>query len=294
MGQYEDSLGKDHPVIARVVTENQLAAQRGHEQTGVIFQRQGMTMGQSIAAEGTLYESGIPWFIPFGDGGSNGLSFTGTNAKFTLSAAVLTNFWNFFKAPSGGYIYLPAGSGGLTTGGWYFFRMTTDTDGEVFQEQYSGTGDAAIPASPTPHPNLTSGRITQVTTEVDGPSFILSGGSMGPNGIIRALVSHRTGTSASNRILKLKAGSTVIGQNTVSSGSFCTDLEFFKQNQGTQKLQSGIRVNAWLGVGGTSLLNDYTEIDFSVDQTITMSLQVAANTTSFCGWLREFTVKYGA
>lgn len=51
MGQYENSLGKDHPAIVRVVTEDQLAAQFGHEQPGVIFQRQGMTWRENLAAD---------------------------------------------------------------------------------------------------------------------------------------------------------------------------------------------------------------------------------------------------
>ncbi len=51
MGQYENSLGKDHPAIVRVVTEDQLAAQFGHEQPGVIFQRQGMTWRENLADE---------------------------------------------------------------------------------------------------------------------------------------------------------------------------------------------------------------------------------------------------
>jgi len=51
MGQYENSLGKDHPAVVRVVTEDQLAAQFGHEQPGVIFQRQGMTWRENLADE---------------------------------------------------------------------------------------------------------------------------------------------------------------------------------------------------------------------------------------------------
>lgn len=51
MGQYENSLGKDHPAIVRVVTEDQLAAQFGHEQPGVIFLRQGMTWRENLAAD---------------------------------------------------------------------------------------------------------------------------------------------------------------------------------------------------------------------------------------------------
>jgi len=64
-----------------------------------------------------LYQSGIPFWIPPGDGGSNGLSLA-ADGTFTLSAeAPMASAFNVFA--SGGYIYLPAGAGGLTTGGWF-------------------------------------------------------------------------------------------------------------------------------------------------------------------------------
>ena len=64
----------------------------------------------------TLYQSGIPFWIPPGDGGANGLSFTGTRGVFTLSAeAPMASAFNVLA--SGCYCYLPAGSGGLATGG---------------------------------------------------------------------------------------------------------------------------------------------------------------------------------
>lgn len=240
----------------------------------------------------TLFQSGIPFAILAGDGGVTGLSFTGTNAVFTLSAAVTTNFWNFFKTPGGGYMYLPASAGGLASGGWYFFRMTSETDGEVFQEMYPGTGEPTIPSSPTQHPNLTPGRITQVTTEVDAVSFVMPGGSMGPNGTLRALLSVRHPSSATVKTANVKVGSTSLARS--SSATYLLDMEFVRQNAGVQSLQHGVRIDSYIGAGQTTVSGDYTAVDFSADQTLTFSLRIAANTTSVVGWLRECIVKYGA
>ena len=71
-----------------------------------------------LTTDRVLYQSGIPFWIPPGDGGSNGLSFTGTRGVFTLSAeAPMTGASAYLT--SGCYIYIPAGAGGLA-GGWYW------------------------------------------------------------------------------------------------------------------------------------------------------------------------------
>ncbi len=111
-----------------------------------------------LTTDRVLYQSGIPFWIPPGDGGANGLSFTGTRGVFTLSAeSPMAN--SYLALATGGYCYLPAGAGGLVAGGWYWCKMTAATDGEVFSETYSGSGQPYLISSPTALPNLTSGRI---------------------------------------------------------------------------------------------------------------------------------------
>jgi len=247
----------------------------------------------------TLYQSGIPWWIPPGDGGSNGLNFTGTSGVFTLSAAIHTSLWNMFASPGGGYMYLPAGAGGLASGGLYFFRMTSDTDGEVFQEKYSGTGQPTIPASPTAHPNLTSGRITQTTSEVSFASFILPGNSMGPNGIMLARQKHVCSNSANNKTLRTRVGGSVVYTPQVTTSYLNHVLLWSRQNVGVANRQIGNRQTGtagnWdCGASATNYSADHTSVDTSIDQTVIFSGQLAANTDSIVFAPMQFSVQYGA
>ena len=296
MGQYENSLGKDHQVVARVVTEEQRAAQRSQVPPGVILQRDSYTLGQSIAAEGVLYQSGIPFWIPPGDGGANGLSFTGTRGVFTLSAeAPMASAFNVLA--SGGYCYLPAGAGGLATGGWYWCRMTDGTNGEVFAETYSGTGQPAFVSSPTPLPNLAAGRITQVVTEILGPAFTMPGGSMGPNGISEFLFRWFTSSTAGVKSVRLRTGGGVAwfsGLTTTTSNSLTARAT--RSNVGSQSRQIGNRTGSgsgWDSLGATTYASDVTAVDTSVDVTLTVTAQVAANTDSIIIVPMQFTVQYG-
>lgn len=294
MGQYENSLGKDHQVVARVVTEDQRAAQLGQEPGGVILQRQGHTLAQSIATEGVLFQSGIPFWLPPGDGGSNGLIFTGTRGVFTLSAAVVTNFWNFFG--SGGYAYLPANAGGLTTGGWYWCVMTSDTAGEIFAETYSGTGKPLFVASPTALPNLSAGRITQSTSEVAGPSFTVPGGSLGPNGRLIWSMRMACSNAASAKSFRIKDGSTAL-VTTQPTTSPCMELSGFIVNAGTTGRQFNARLTTVTGIasaGSTVGASEVSTIDTSVDQTLSFSIQLAANTDAAALVYEQVSTQYGA
>lgn len=111
MGQYENSLGKDHPAIVRVVTENQFAEQRGHEQPGVIFQRQGMTWLESLEQDvGPMVATHTP--VPtsvdsresgtavYAASGSYGLTFSGGGNTPTVVDA---NDGALISTPVGAY-----------------------------------------------------------------------------------------------------------------------------------------------------------------------------------------------
>ena len=241
-----------------------------------------------------LFQSGIPFVIFAGDGGSNGLSFSGTRGVFSLSAAVVTNFGNVFGA--GGYAYLPSGAGGIAAGGWYWCVMTNDTAGEIFAETYSGTGKPQFVATPTSMPNLSSGRITQTTSEVAGGSFTVPGGSLGPNG--RLIWSMRTtgSNAASAKSFRLKLGGTtlVTSQPTTSP---CMELLGFTVNLGTTGRQSNARSTTVTGVpaAGASIgVQEISTVDTSVDQTFLFSMQLAANTDSAALIYEQVAVQYGA
>lgn len=296
MGQYENSLGIDRPVIARVVTEDQRAVQRGQEPGGVILQRQGHTLAQSIAAEGVLYQSGIPFWIPPGDGGANGLSLA-ADGTFTLSAeSPIASAFNFLV--SGGYVYLPAGAGGLATGGWYWCKKTDGTNGQVFQETYSGTGQPAFVSSPTSFTGLTTGRITQVTSEIFGPSFTMPGGSSGPNGVTSFLLKWLTSSTAGNKAIRCRAGNAVFFHVLLTNTLSNQIVKVSRINMGVENRQVGNRTNsassAWDG-GSTSTTysGDVTTLNTAVDQTVSFSGQLPANTDSIIIVPMQFTVQYG-
>ena len=298
MGQYENSLGIDRPVIARVVTEDQRAVQRGQEPGGVILQRRGHTLAQSIAAEGVLYQSGIPFVIFAGDGGSNGLSFSGTRGVFTLSAETpMASSFNVLA--SGCYVYLPAGAGGLASGGWYWCVMTDGTNGEVFSNTYPGSGKPDFVASPTALANLSAGRITQITSEIYGPSFTMPGGSMGPNGILTSRIKYLTTSSAGTKYIRQKLGATDIVHWPITSTLNNQLFQSSRQNMGVQNRQIGNRTAATLlsawdgGSGSTVYSNDITTEDTSVDQEVSFTVRVAVNTDSIIMIPMQVTVQYG-
>jgi len=265
---------------------------------GIGFEsRDGRQVGL-LSTDGTLYQSGMPWWIPNGDGGANGLSFTGTRGVFTLSAeAPMASAFNVLA--SGCYVYLPAGAGGLATGGWYRCYMIDGTNGEVFSETYSGTGQPAFVSSPTPLPNLAAGRITQVITEILGPSFVMPGGSLGPNGVSTYTVKWFTSSTAGTKAVRLRAGGSVNWWAAAMTNTFNAQLvQGTRGNLGVTNRQIGNRVataHGWdCGPTATTYSADVTTIDTSVDVTMTVSAQIPANTDSIIMIPLLFEVKYGA
>lgn len=244
-----------------------------------------------------LYQSGIPFWIPPGDGGANGLSFTGTRGVFTLSAeAPMASAFNVLA--SGCHIYLPAGAGGLAIGGWYWCVPIDGTNGEVFANTYSGTGKPDFVASPTALPNLSAGRITQLTSEIFGPSFTMPGGSMGPNGINSALIKWITSSTATWKTIRCRAGSTLFFAIPIANSNNNQLVRFSRINVGVQNRQAGNRTSssysAWdAGSSATAYSGDVTTLDTSVDQTVAFTMQIQANTDSIILIPMRFDVQYG-
>jgi len=244
----------------------------------------------------TLFQSGLSFALLPGDGGANGLSFTGTRGVFTLSAAAPMQYAVGYLRKC--YCYLPEGAGGLAAGGWYWCQMSDDTNGEIFAETYV-SGDPAFVSSPTALPNLSAGRITQTLNPVTGPNFILPGRAMGPNGILRTSFGCRANNSATAKAVRILLGSQVFLHQQATTSNNIMDASSFTQNQGTESLQSA--VSQWIGkehsTGGATLSSTDltgTTVDTSIEQTVSMTLDLAATTDSVIGILRHATVQYGA
>ncbi|MBK8759210.1 MAG: hypothetical protein IPM03_01965 [Sulfuritalea sp.] len=138
----------------------------------------------AIGAPVPLWVCGMPFVLFAGDGGANGMLFTGTAGGFTLSAAVLTGF----VIPVG-YCYLPANAGGLgNAAGWFYFEMSSATAGTVYNNGFTPTPGAlpAVPTAKTAFANPAGGRITQTTADITMLSCSLAAGAMGANGFLKA------------------------------------------------------------------------------------------------------------
>lgn len=152
------------------------------------------------------FYSGIPFAILFGDGGTNGLAFTGGGGgEFTLSAAVATGL----VIPNG-YMFIPANAGGSgCAAGMYYFTMSSSTAGVVYGNVYA-TGSVSIPESPIAFPGSPSGRITQTLAEVTVASFTLPASSLGKSGVLEMAYKLSGSASGGTKTVQTRLGSTVV------------------------------------------------------------------------------------
>ena len=250
-----------------------------------------------LSTDGTLFQSGIPFWLPPGDGGSNGLTFTGTRGVFTLSAAAPLQYAVAFTRNC--YCYLPAGSGGLATGGWYWCQMSDDTNGEIFQETYSGTEQPKFISTPTAQPDLTAGRITQTLSQVTASTGVVPGGALGPNGILRAWLAARLSNSATNKSARLKFGSdTFAYTSATTSSNHVGDIESFLQNQGTPYKHTSVTRSLGRAHVTTTTMSSLDSTDTIQDTTVdvpwSLILFLGATTDSAVVILRKLSVEYGA
>lgn len=242
----------------------------------------------------TIASIGVPFIIPPGDGAAVGLQFTGTAGAFTLSAAILTNAWNALK---GCWMYLTASFGGSTCpAGWYWAVFSSDTAGIVYTDTYV-SGKPVRPSSPVAFSIDLTGRLTSTTSEVTGPTgFVLPGGSMGKNGI---LTNHLrvSGNSVSSHTVKGYVGSTAAILLGATSSNPHNEGIVSVANQGSEVLQIGSRRSDPTGVGESgSSVNalESSAVDTTVDQTLSMSLQITSTSAAVALLFSRFSVTYGA
>ena len=237
---------------------------------------------------------GTPFVILPGDGAAVGMFFTGTAGAFTLSAAILTNAWNALK---GCWCYLPANFGGKTyPAGWYWAVFSSDTAGILYNNTYS-SGIPTRPATLTPFSDNLAGWLTQTTAEVTGPTgFTLRGLSMGKNGSLKAHL-RGLGNSTASKFYKIYLGSTLVQYIQPVTTSVNWEMVVSTCNQGSDALQINSRQQTPTGVGvaGTVMVGgESTSVDTSIDQNLSISMQIS--TTAACAILlhADVSVTYGA
>lgn len=241
------------------------------------------------------YAVGIPFVIPPGDGGSNGLIFSGTAGAFTLSAAVQSFLGSML---SGCYMYLPADFGGLTIpAGWYWTEWSSDTAGIVYAETYT-TGLPRAPTQKTALSSNASGRLTTTTAEVTGPTGLtIAGGSLGPNGGLNIYVQQVANNSADQKSVYVYAGAERIFQNNATTSPVIC-MNTMVQNQGVQNKQSSYRsvsVLSGVGTAGSALTAfSYSTLDTSSAFDCSASLKLGAKTSGLALISLDIFQFYGA
>lgn len=245
-----------------------------HRLMAIRYPDKAVIPGQSVIAQ-----SNIPFLIMPGDGGANGCSFSGTAGAFTLSAAIIANIGT---ALAGCYAYFSANFGGSTLpAGWYWTEFSSDTDGIVYVNTYSG-GQPRRPASNTPFAVNLSGRITATTNEVVGPfAMTCPAGALGKNGTLTVFMRQVSATGGT-KIFRAKLGAETIA-STGSGGSPVVETQHTVvcADSHTVKLLGRTSTSGGLtGLGAAASAYVTTNVisgpDTSADTEISFSIQGAA------------------
>ena len=223
----------------------------------------------------TTFQTAVPFVLPPGDGGTNGLTFTGGGGgAFTLSAAPLAGLFSGLSG-SGSYVYLPANAGGSgNAAGWYYCVFSSDTAGTIYGDQYTG-GQPQIVGSPGAFGGAPSGRITTPTSEI----VALSGINLlpvGANGSVM-LFPRIIGDISATKTYRIKAGGTTL---VVESNSTSPNVErgIVVRCRGTTGNETTSRQGAGIGQASNSISGDFSNVNLSGNPALTVTMQMSANT----------------
>jgi hypothetical protein len=242
----------------------------------------------------TLWASGQVFWMPPGDGGANGLMFTGGGTgNFTLSAAVVTGF----IVPQG-WIYLPLNVGGLTNpAGWYYFTMSTETAGKIHTTMYDSTSGVppVFPNSPVEMAFTSNVRLTSTTSEIQCMQVSVDyAKQMGINGCIEAMFSMAGNTAASTKNVRMRAGAYALHEaspTTSPQGEFLVSVS----SAGSLTKQSITKWAASVGnAPSPTLSNNYRVANLAAETTLNFNVKTTLNTDSVACIIRKIAVTYGA
>jgi len=240
----------------------------------------------------TTFQSAIPFFLLPGDGGTNGMTFTGGGGgAFTLSAAPMANLLGGLSG-RGCYGYLPANAGNSgCAAGWYYFIPSSDTAGTFYNGRYTG-GQPQIVGSPTTFAGSPSGRITTPTSEITALSGI-NLTPIGNNGEMEWKFEGSGDTASGNKFFRLHIGGSVVLQN-IPSTLPTVECLLTLRNAGSQTKQIASRSTAGgVGTSYTSLASNFISVDLSGATTaITTTMQLTANTGCMVYLASAITQKY--
>ena len=229
----------------------------------------------------TTFQTAVPFVLPPGDGGTNGLTFTGGGGgAFTLSAAPMAGLFSGLSG-SGSYVYLPANAGGSgNAAGWYYCVFSSDTAGTIYGDKYTG-GQPQIVGSPGAFGGAPSGRITTPTSEITAISGI-NLTPIGINGEVEWKNKTAGDTASGNKFFRLKFGGTTGLAETASTNPIL-DCLMTLRNRADQTKQTASRIvtggASGVGTSASSISGDFVSIDLSGATTaLTITMQLTANT----------------
>lgn len=241
----------------------------------------------------TFWASGQLFWLPPGDGGANGLIFTGNNTgAFTLSAALAAGL----TVPQL-WIYLTANAGGSgNVAGWYYATMSDDTHGIVFNNVYDSTSGAlpVIPASPTNLNCVSATRLT--TTTADTQMFQLPvnfATEMGLNGTLHLAFRTFGNNLSSNKSLSLRAGTSLLYQEIPTTASIQDSIAAIS-NCGSLSKQVVTRQSQSIGAAKNSTIyNDFRTVNLAAESTLNVGIKLLAATDSFMIAIRDLSIVFG-
>ncbi len=244
-----------------------------------------------IAMGNPLWQSGLPFWIPPGDGASSGLRFTtDASGAFTLSAAVLTSL----VVPSF-YAWLPADAAySGQPAGWYYGTMSTSTAGIIYANTYDPTSQVVptIPSSPIALPTIGSPKyITQGVAEVTCCQSHVS--SIGKNGSIVFSLKFFCSSSATSKTISIRAGSSLLWNALRTSANNDQSGFVVIENCGSESVQICTRQDLFEGSSISTYNNDVRSVNFTDGAVMKWSAQIAANTDSVFVYPRSICATYG-
>ncbi len=223
-----------------------------------------------------LWESGLFFILFPGDGGSNGLIFTGSGSgAFTLSAGI-ANF-----VPYRFCAYLPADQAySGSAAGWYYGTMSSATAGVLYAETYDPTSGIApvFPSSPTALPVTKLTRLTQTTSEI---TFMQAPArAMLANDLLRVLFRAVSTNTAGTKQLFSRANSDIMWQYGWTTSNNMGSGEYMWQSAGGSDRQVVSRSGTMLGQSGfTSMAgNEFKSADLAATWLLKHSMAILTNT----------------
>lgn len=248
---------------------------------------------QTFGVSTAEWQCGIPFWMPAGDGGANGLIFDGIGTGvFTLSSAITANL----ILPSF-YAYLPADaaySGSLA--GWYYGTMNTSTTGVLYANTYDiSTGVQPFrPVSPVALPVSNLSRLTQAVTEITCCQKDIN--PIGKNGYAKVDIRTFSTITAGSKTYRLRIGSTAVHANVWTTANNNIDTYAVIANAGSESSQICTRTSLFGGgISGSATYNsDISAVDMSSKTQWKFTMQISANTEHFVLIPRAITTVYGA